>query len=141
MGAGSSRRNLLIGSAALVFIAASVAPARADYVTFTGGAQMWVESWELRDGHYVFRVYGGVMSVARDRVLKIERESDDEKGLSTLKSQESKLEVELKQKLRALEQAEDELASRPNPEISTLKRDRIERLREEIQQLKERLGR
>ena len=121
---------------------ATVSPAaHADYVTFTGGAQMWVESWELKNGHYIFRVYGGAMSVPRERVLKIERESDDEKSLSTTKLQESKLEMELRNKLRALEQAEDELASRPNPEISTLKRDRIERLREEIQQLKERLGR
>ena len=140
MGEGSRGRNLFIASAALVLNVATFAAADADYVTFTGGAQMWVESWELKNGHYIFRVYGGAMSVPRERVLKIERESDDEKSLSTTKLQESKLEMELRNKLRALEQAEDELASRQNPEISTLKRDRIERLREEIQQLKERLG-
>jgi len=114
--------------------------AHADYITFTSGEVVWVESWELQESHYIFRMYGGVVSVPRDRVLKIQRQSGEEYVGSQLKSRQEKLRAELGEKIRALEQAEDELASRPNPDVATLKRERIDRLREEIQQLRDRLG-
>ncbi|HLC41610.1 MAG TPA: hypothetical protein VJO34_08285, partial [Methylomirabilota bacterium] len=99
----------------------------------------WVESWELRDGHYVFRMAGGSVSVPRDRVLKIRRQSAAEFDAAHRTLQHEQLRAQLREKLRALEQAEDELASRPNADVATLKQQRLERLREEVQHLKERL--
>ena len=124
----------------LALIGALCSEARADYVTFVSGGEVWVESWELKDGHYVFKLAGGFVSVPRDRVLKIQRQSAGEFDAAQRTLQQEQLKAQLREKLRTLEQAEDELASRPNADIATLKQQRIERLREEIQQLKERLG-
>jgi hypothetical protein len=123
----------------LISIGALCSDARADYVTFVSGSEVWVESWELRDGHYVFKMAGGFVSVPRDRVLKIRRQSAAEFDAAQRTVQHEQLRAQLREKLRALEQAEDELASRPNADVATLKQQRLERLREEIQQLKERL--
>jgi len=129
-----------LGLLSLALTGALSSGASADYVTFVSGGEVWVESWELRDGHYIFKIGGGEVSVPRERVLKIRRQSTDEVDAAQRTLQQDRLRAQLKEKLRALEQAEDELASRPNADIATLKQQRLERLREEIQQLKERLG-
>ena len=135
-----SLRCTVLSAMALASISVLCSEVRADYVTFVSGGEVWVESWELRDGHYVFKMAGGLVSVPRDRVLKIRRQSADEVDAAQRTLQQERLRHLLKEKIRALEQAEDELASRPNADIATLKQQRLERLREEIQQLKEQLG-